>query len=107
MNRAALADEVSWVPAVGEIYSLVAGLFILVQGVRAGVSPLVLAAATFILGVRTFSDVFPVVGPLFADVFTAHKWAARMVVRAIDQQLTAGDGQARGARWWERSAIAA
>ena len=77
----------SWIPAVGEIYSLGAGAFILAQGVRAGVPASVLARAAFILGLRTLGDVVPFAGPLFADVFTAHKWAANMVVRAIDQRL--------------------
>jgi hypothetical protein len=77
----------SWIPAVGEIYSIGAGAFILVQGVRAGVPASVLARAAFILGLRTFGDAVPFAGPLFADVFTAHKWAANMVVRAIDQRL--------------------
>ena len=26
-------------------------------------------------------------GPAFADLLTAHKWAARMIVRAIDRKL--------------------
>src|SRR5476649_2465491 len=77
----------SWIPAVGEIYSMGAGAFILVQGVRAGVPASVLAIAALILGLRTFGDAVPFAGPLFADVFTAHKWAANMVVRAIDQRL--------------------
>src|SRR5947209_5357334 len=77
----------SWIPAVGELYSAGAGAFILVQGARAGVPATVLARAGFILGVRTLGDAVPFAGPLFADLFTAHKWAARMVVEAIDRGL--------------------
>ena len=94
----------SWIPAVGEIYSAVAGGFILVQGLRAGVPGTVLAKAGFILGVRTFSDALPIAGPLFADVFTAHKWAANMVVRAIDKRLAEGEPRAR---WWSPNQVAA
>jgi Domain of unknown function (DUF4112) len=96
----------SWIPAVGEIYSLGAGAFILAQGVRAGVPASVLARCAFVLGVRTFGDAIPFAGPLFADVFTAHKWAANMVVRAIDQHL---GSQARdpASTDWERSYIQA
>src|SRR5579864_3970761 len=64
----------SWIPAVGEFYSLGAGAFILVQGFRGGAPASVLAGAAFILGIRTFGDAIPFAGPLFADVFTAHKW---------------------------------
>jgi hypothetical protein len=89
----------SWIPAVGEIYSAGAGAYILVQGVRAGVPASVLARAAFILGIRTFGDVVPFAGPLFADVFTAHKWAANMVVRAIDQRLGVTSFDPPGAKW--------
>jgi hypothetical protein len=97
----------SWIPAVGEIYSLGAGAFIVVQGARAGVAPTVLARAAFILGLRTFGDAVPFAGPLFADMFTAHRWAADMVVQAIDRQLGVPYREARGPRWWRRSSVAA
>jgi hypothetical protein len=97
----------SWFPIVGEVYSVAAGGFILIQGYRAGVPMLVLAQAAVILGLRTFGDAIPLAGPLFADLFTAHKWAARMVVEAIDQQLGVAAGAGRRSRWWDRSSIAA
>lgn len=96
----------SWIPAVGEIYSVVAGLFILVQGVRAGVPATVLARAAFVLGVRTFGDSVPIAGALFADVFTAHKWAANMIVEDIDRRLGVPARGRRGLRWLERSSLA-
>lgn len=77
----------SWVPAVGELYSTLAGAFILVQRARAGVHAPVLLAAALLLGVRTAASAVPLAGPAFADLFTAHKWAARMIVRAIDRKL--------------------
>ena len=88
----------SWIPVVGEIYSAAAGLFILVQGVRAGVPATVLARAAVVLGVRTFGDALPFAGPLFADLFTAHKWAANMIVAAIDERLGVAGEQAARAR---------
>jgi len=96
----------SWIPAVGEIYSLGAGAFILAQGVRAGVPASVLGRCAVVLGIRTFGDAIPFAGPLFADVFTAHKWAANMVVRAIDRRLDAPERDPREAGW-ERSYIRA
>ena len=97
----------SWIPAVGEAYSLGAGAFILVQGARAGVPASVLATAALVLGIRTLGDIVPIAGPLFADVFTAHKWAAKMVVRAIDERLGAPTAGTRAARWWERPPVSA
>ena len=97
----------SWFPIVGEFYSIAAGAFILVQGARAGVPALVLAQAALLLGLRTFGDAVPFAGPLFADLFTAHKWAAQMVVQAIDQRLGAPRGLARQSPRWDRSSVAA
>jgi hypothetical protein len=77
----------SWIPGVGELYSTVAGGFIVVQGARAGVPPAVLAGAAALLLLRTTVSAAPIAGALAADVFTAHKWAAAMIVRAIDRRL--------------------
>ncbi len=79
----------SWVPGLGDIYSTAAGAFIVIQGARAGVSSSVLGGAAMLLLLRTGVGVIPVAGSAFADFFTAHKWAAAMVVRAIDAQLAA------------------
>ena len=77
----------SWIPGVGEVYSALAGAFIVLQGARAGVPVAVLAAAATLLLFRTVISSVPIAGAAAADVFTAHRWAARMIVRAIDQQL--------------------
>jgi hypothetical protein len=95
----------SWIPAIGEAYSILAGGFILVQGARAGVPASVLARAAVILALRTFADVIPFAGPVFADVFTAHKWAARMVADAIDQRLGVAANAPPGG-WWGRPSAA-
>jgi hypothetical protein len=86
----------SWIPGLGEIYSAAAAAFILVQGARAGVSVPTLAAAGALLVCRTAITAVPLAGPAAADLFTAHRWAAAMIVRAIDRQLEATqDGGAR------------
>ena len=92
----------SWIPAVGEIYSACAGAFILIQGARAGVGFSILARAGLLLSVRTLGDAVPLAGPLFADAFPAHKWAADMIVRAIDRKLGTPVDETTGNRWWER-----
>jgi hypothetical protein len=96
----------SWAPGLGEIYSACAGLFILIQGLRAQVSWKILALATVLLGLRTFGDAIPLAGPLFADLFVAHRWSANMIVAAIDRKLERAE-EPRGARWWGRSAAIA
>lgn len=80
----------TWIPGVGEIYSIAAGGFIVVQGARAGVPVPVLAGAAALLLGRTVVSGVPIAGSIFADVFTAHRWAAAMVVHAIDRQLETG-----------------
>lgn len=92
----------SWIPGLGDIYSIVAGGFIIVQGARAGVPPSVLTGAALLLGLRTAIGAVPLAGSAVADLFTAHKWAAAMVVRAIDAQLQTeapGDAPPRGPRF--------
>ena len=84
-----LDGVLAWVPAVGDLYSTLAGGFIVVQGARAGVPVAVLGGAALLIGCRTIVGAVPFAGSAFADVFTAHKWAAAMIVRAIDERLGA------------------
>jgi hypothetical protein len=77
----------------------VAGGFIVLQGARAGVPLSTLAGAVLILGARTLASAVPVAGAVFSDMFTAHKWAAKMVVEAIDRQLGAAPGEGEPADW--------
>jgi len=82
-----LDGVLSWVPGVGDLYSTLAGAFIVIQGARAGLPMSTLIGATALLGVRTIAGSVPVAGSAFADLFTAHRWAAAMVVRGIDRKL--------------------
>jgi hypothetical protein len=77
----------SWIPWIGDAYSLLAGAFIIIQGIRAGVGAPTLMFASLLLGVRTLAGSVPLAGSAFADLFTAHRWAASMIVRAIDRRL--------------------
>ena len=83
----------SWIPGVGEIYSAAAAAFILVQGFRARVPVHILVICAALMGSRTLVSAVPLAGAAAADLFTAHKWSARLVVRAIDRQLAAGADQ--------------
>jgi hypothetical protein len=78
----------AWIPGLGDVYSTLAGGFILVQGARAGVPGSVLGGAALMIGCRTVVGAAPLAGSAIADLFTAHKWAAAMIVRAIDAQLS-------------------
>lgn len=98
----------SWLPGLGDLYSTVAGGFIVLQGARAGAPLPVLGAAALLIGCRTFVGAVPVAGAAFADVFTAHKWAAAMIVRSIDERLRAPGPTARPvSRPWVRQGAAA
>jgi hypothetical protein len=77
----------SWIPGLGEAYSTAAAAFILVQGARARAPISTLAGAAALMGARTLISAIPLAGPAAADVFIAHKWAARLVVKAIDRRL--------------------
>jgi hypothetical protein len=77
----------SWIPGLGEVYSTAAGAFILIQGVRAGVPVSTLALAGALMLSRTVASAVPLAGPLAADLFTAHRWSARLIVGAIDREL--------------------
>ena len=90
-----LDGVLSWIPGVGEIYSSVAAVFLLIQGVRAKVPAHVLLAAAVLLIGRTLMTAVPVAGPAASDLFRAHKWSARLIVRAIDRRLAGGSGVAR------------
>jgi hypothetical protein len=82
-----LDGVLSWAPGLGDLYSTLAGGFIVVQGARAGVSAPVLGGAALLIGCRTVVGAVPIAGSVFADFFTAHKWGAAMIVRAIDERL--------------------
>jgi hypothetical protein len=85
----------AWIPVVGPLYSLAAGAILLLSGVRARAPLSVLVPAFGVLFVRTtgeaLADLIP--PPLSAapdiaiDLFRAHKWAADMMTKAIDETL--------------------
>lgn len=80
----------SWIPVVGEVYSAAAGGFILVQGARARVPVHTLIVAAGLLASRTVITALPFAGPAVSDVFIAHKWASRLVCKAIDNKIARG-----------------
>ena len=87
--RIGLDGVLSWIPGLGEVYSVAAAVFILVQGLRAGVSLHILVLCAALMSGRTLVSAIPLLGPAAADLFTAHRWSAKLVVRAIDARLPA------------------
>jgi len=83
----------AWVPGLGELYSVAAGAFLLLEGYRARVPATVLIQVAAIVALRTAIDVgnfIPVAGiasSLVVDLFRGHKWAANLLTRAIDETL--------------------
>jgi hypothetical protein len=75
----------TWVPGVG-------GLLI-IQGIRARVSASTLMSIATLVAMRTFMGSLSavpganVVGDVAADLFTAHKWSADMLVKAMDETI--------------------
>jgi Domain of unknown function (DUF4112) len=83
----------AWIPGLGQVYSLGAGGFLIFEGYRARVSPVVLVQVAAIILLRTaidsgnfipFVDIFT---SLIVDLFRGHKWAARLLTKAIDETL--------------------
>ena len=86
-----------WVPGVGEFYSLAAGGFLLVQGVRAKVGAGTLIVAATLMGARAVITAVPLAGPLAADLRTTHKWSAKLIARAIERRMAQGPAPYTGA----------
>jgi hypothetical protein len=85
--RLGLDGVLSWIPGLGEIYSAAAAAFIIIQGFRAGVPLHILVFCALLMASRTTVSAIPLVGPAAADLFTAHRWSAKLVAQAIDTQL--------------------
>lgn len=80
----------NFIPGVGEAYSAIAGGFILIQGARAKVPLHILIVAAGLLASRTVLTAVPLAGPFAADALTAHRWAARLMCKAIEKKMSRG-----------------
>lgn len=83
-----LDGVLSWIPAVGEVYSTGAAIFLIGQGLRARVDPGTLVVCGALMAGRTVITAVPLVGPVVSDVLTMHKWSAKLIVAAIDRKLS-------------------
>ena len=85
----------AWIPGVGELYSVAAGGYILYLGLQAGVSAQTLATCGALMLGRTTIGAVPIAGALAADLFTAHRWSAKLVLKEIDRKLAAAGAPVR------------
>ena len=79
----------SWVPGLGEAYSIAAAVYILMQGARARTPAPILLLAAALMASRTAITAIPVVGAAISDLYTTHRWSARLIIAAIDRRLAA------------------
>jgi hypothetical protein len=49
---------------------------------------------------RTLISAVPIAGAAASDLLTAHKWAARLIVAAIDKRIAAEANRAARVRTW-------
>jgi hypothetical protein len=96
--RLGIDGVLAWLPGVGELYSAGAGAYIIAQGVRARVPVSTLASCAALMLGRTTITAIPLAGPLAADLLTAHRWSARLMLKAIDARLAALGAPVRPAR---------
>ena len=89
-----LEGVLSWIPVVGELYGSAAAAFLLIQGARARVPVSTLLVAAALMSGRTLISAIPLAGAAASDLLTAHKWAARLIVAAIDRRIAADAGRA-------------
>lgn len=93
-----LEGILEFVPIVGELYSLGAGLMLVLQGIRVRAPFMMLAWGTFLILLRTvigavddlpFMALMPpgVIGDVMAGFFRAHRMVANMLVKEMERTL--------------------
>lgn len=86
----------TWIPFVGGAYSLLAGATLVGLGVRARVPVTTLIEVLAIVLVRSGVGEVPLAGQIAVDLFRGHKWAADLMVKAIDRTLYLDRADATG-----------
>jgi hypothetical protein len=91
INIIGLDGILAWFPGVAPVYSVLAGGFILIQGVRARCDATTLAAAFIALaidsGISVFDNPIIPVGSLIDTFFQGHLYAAHMIQKDIEKTL--------------------
>lgn len=74
----------TWIPVVGDIYTVGAGAWLFVQAVRAQATPVTLGKMALSLGVDTATGVVPVLGAAVDTFFPGHALAAKALQKHIE-----------------------
>jgi hypothetical protein len=77
----------TWIPFVGAAYSIGAGAALIGYGLRARAPVTSLVQVLMIVLARSGVGEVPLAGQIAVDLFRGHKWAADLLVKAIDQTL--------------------
>ncbi|MGZ8363484.1 MAG: DUF4112 domain-containing protein [Caulobacteraceae bacterium] len=77
----------TWIPFAGAIYSGIAGVMLVGEGIRARAAPTVLVQMGAILLVDTVVGEVPVAGNVADMLFTGHKWSANMLLKHMDETI--------------------
>ena len=102
MFRLGVDGILAWIPGVGELYSAAAGGYILYLGIKAQAPIGTLGTCAALMLGRTTISAVPLAGAVAADLFTAHRWSAKLVLKAIDQKLAAAGLPVRPQGWMQR-----
>jgi hypothetical protein len=101
------------VPLAGTAFSLVAGLWLLLLGVKARASGFTLARMAFYVGFRTLVSIVPLEGWLVDILFRGHMLAANALQRDIAARFGApaadaiADARRHPFGFWQTDALAA
>lgn len=93
INIIGLDGILAWFPGVDIIYSVLAGLFLLIQGMRARCDLPTLVASFLVLaadsGISAFDGIIPVIpaGSLMDTFFQGQLYAAHMIQKNIEKTL--------------------
>lgn len=79
----------TWIPWAGGIYSLGAGVVLIVDGIRARAAPMVLLEMSMILLADFAIGIAPIggAGKLADMLFSGHKWSADLLVKHMAETI--------------------
>lgn len=74
----------TWVPGLGLVYSVLAGGWLVIQGVRARAAPSTLLRMLAYIGVDSATTEFPIVGDVVDFLFPGHLMAGKALQKDIE-----------------------
>jgi hypothetical protein len=74
----------TWIPVAGTIYSVSVGGFLIIEGLRARVSPATLLRMIAYLGLDTLTSEIPIVGDAIDVIFQGHLMAATALQKDVE-----------------------